>query len=32
LTGAAPKLVEHYSRVMDDPGVKAYYAKHGVEL
>jgi glutathione S-transferase len=26
----APKLVEHYERVKNDPGVKAYYAKHGV--
>ena len=28
----APQLVEHYSRVMDDPGVKAYYAKLGAEF
>jgi len=28
----APQLVEHYARVMDDPGVKAYYAKLGVEV
>jgi glutathione S-transferase len=26
----APKLVEHYERVKNEPGVKAYYAKHGV--
>ena len=26
----APKLVEHYERVRNDPRVKAYYAKHGV--
>jgi glutathione S-transferase len=26
----APKLVEHHERVMNDPGVKAYYARHGV--
>jgi glutathione S-transferase len=26
----APKLVEHYERVKNDPRVKAYYAKHGV--
>lgn len=26
----APKLVEHYERIKNDPGVKAYYAKHGV--
>ena len=24
----APKLVEHYERVKNDPRVKAYYAKH----
>jgi glutathione S-transferase len=28
----APKLIEHYGRVMDDPDVKAYYAKLGVEM
>jgi len=28
----APKLVEHYNRVMDHPDVKAYYAKVGAEL
>ncbi len=28
----APKLVEHYNRVMDNPDVKAYYAKVGAEL
>ena len=26
----APKLVEHYERVKNDPGVKAYYATHGI--
>ena len=26
----APKLVEHYERVRNDPGVAAYYAKHGI--
>jgi glutathione S-transferase len=26
----APKLVEHYERIKNEPGVKAYYAKHGV--
>jgi glutathione S-transferase len=26
----APKLVEHYERIKNDLGVKAYYAKHGV--
>jgi len=26
----APKLVEHYERVKNDPRVQAYYAKHGV--
>ena len=26
----APKLVEHYERVKNEPRVKAYYAKHGV--
>ena len=26
----APKLVEHYERVKNDPRIKAYYAKHGV--
>lgn len=29
---AGPQLVEHYRRVMDDPGVKAYYAKLGVDV
>jgi prostaglandin-H2 D-isomerase / glutathione transferase len=28
--GGAPKLVEHYERVENDPRVQAYYAKHGV--
>src|SRR6516165_9551662 len=27
----APKLVEHYERVKSHPGIKAYYAKHGIE-
>jgi prostaglandin-H2 D-isomerase / glutathione transferase len=27
---AAPKLVEHHERVRNDPGVKAYYTRHGV--
>lgn len=27
----APMLVEHYQRIMREPGVSAYYAKHGVE-
>jgi glutathione S-transferase len=26
----APKLVEHYERIKNEPGVKAYYAKHNV--
>jgi glutathione S-transferase len=26
----APKLIEHYERVSNDPRVQAYYAKHGV--
>ena len=26
----APRLVEHYERIKNEPGVKAYYAKHGV--
>ena len=26
----APKLVEHYERVKNDPRVQGYYAKHGV--
>jgi prostaglandin-H2 D-isomerase / glutathione transferase len=26
----APKLVEHYERIKNEPGVKAYYAKHSV--
>ena len=25
----APKLVEHYERIKNEPGVKAYYARHG---
>jgi glutathione S-transferase len=25
----APKLGEHYERIKNEPGVKAYYAKHG---
>jgi len=25
----APKLVEHYERVKNEAGVKAYYSKHG---
>ncbi len=25
----APKLVEHYERIKNEPGVKAYYAKFG---
>jgi len=28
----APKLMEHYERVKTDPGVKAYYAKHGIAI
>jgi glutathione S-transferase len=28
----APKLVEHYARIKEEPGVKAYYAKRGVAL
>jgi len=28
----APKLVEHYERVRNDPGVKAYYAKRGIAI
>jgi glutathione S-transferase len=27
----APKLVEHYERVKNEAGVKAYYARHGSE-
>jgi glutathione S-transferase len=27
----APKLVEHYARIKNEPGVKAYYARHGAE-
>lgn len=27
----APALIEHFKRVMNDPAIKAYYAKHGVE-
>jgi glutathione S-transferase len=26
----APKLVEHYERVKNDPRIKAYYAKHNI--
>ncbi len=26
----APKLVEHYERIKNESGVKAYYAKHGI--
>jgi prostaglandin-H2 D-isomerase / glutathione transferase len=26
----APRLVEHYGRVKNDPRIKAYYAKHGL--
>jgi glutathione S-transferase len=26
----APKLVEHYERIKNEPGVKAYYAKYNV--
>ena len=26
----APKLVEHYQRIKNEPGLRAYYAKHGV--
>jgi hypothetical protein len=26
----APKLVAHYERVANEPGVKAYHAKHGI--
>jgi glutathione S-transferase len=26
----APRLVEHYERVKNEPGVKTYYAKHGI--
>ena len=26
----APKLVEHYERVKNDPRVQSYYDKHGV--
>lgn len=28
----APKLMDHYERVKNDPRVQAYYAKHGVAL
>jgi glutathione S-transferase len=28
----APKLIEHYQRNVNEPGVSAYYAKHGVEV
>ena len=27
----APKLLEHYERIKNEPGVKAYYARHGAE-
>jgi prostaglandin-H2 D-isomerase / glutathione transferase len=26
----APKLIEHYERIKNEPGVKAYYAKHSL--
>ena len=26
----APKLAEHYERIKNEPGVRAYYARHGV--
>jgi prostaglandin-H2 D-isomerase / glutathione transferase len=26
----APKLIEHYERIKNEPGVKAYYAKYNV--
>jgi hypothetical protein len=26
----APRLVEHYERVKNDPRIKAYHAKHGL--
>lgn len=29
---AAPALMEHYKRVMSDPSIKGYYAKHGVDM
>ncbi len=29
---AAPKLMDHYERIRNDPGVKAYYAKHGIAI
>jgi glutathione S-transferase len=29
--GIAPKLVEHYERIKNEPRVKAYYARHGAE-
>ena len=28
----APELMEHFQRVMNDPSIKGYYAKRGVEL
>jgi glutathione S-transferase len=28
----APKLVEHYERVRNEPRVKAYYARHGITV
>ena len=28
----APRLIEHYDRVMNDPGVKAYYERMGVTV
>ena len=28
--GFAPKLVEHYERLKNDPRTKAYYAQHSV--
>ena len=27
----APKLVEHYERIKNEAGVKAYYARHNAE-
>jgi len=30
--GVAPDLLGHFERVMKDPSIKAYYAKHGVEV
>ena len=28
----APELMEHFQRVMNDPSIRGYYAKRGVEL